>query len=78
MPLTPEEIEIKKMGEPLFITDMFVMSPWTCTWIGAFFILVFTALAVGSKSYWPSPVTVRDLIDYSDIRTKMFDLREAA
>lgn len=26
----------------------------------------------------PSPITVRDLLDYSDIRTLMFDAREAA
>ena len=66
------------MGEPLFITDMFVDRTCLCTGIGAFLILTFTGFCVGFKTYWPSPVTVRDLIDYTDIRTKMFDLREAA
>lgn len=30
------------------------------------------------ETYWPSPITVRDLLDYGDARTKMFDAREAA
>ena len=30
------------------------------------------------KSYWPSPITNRDLLDYADINTQLFDAREAA
>lgn len=44
--------------------------------LGAIFFIIM--LVIIFKSYWPSPITNRDLLDYGDINTKMFDTREAA
>ena len=83
---SPEEIEeekreyeeILKLGDSLWLTDLFVDRPWTVVCFGGCVILGMVALCVGFKLYWPSLVTVRDLLDYSDIHTQMFDARRAA
>jgi hypothetical protein len=45
---------------------------------GSGVIGMFTIVCVAFDLYWPSPITNRDLLDYSDIRTLMFDTREAS
>ena len=45
---------------------------------GAVVILIFTIVAVWAQTWIPSPITNRDLLDYSDVRTQSFDTRSAA
>jgi hypothetical protein len=52
--------------------------PKTIIFSGVFIILLFTFLTVILELYMPSPITNRDLLDYGDINTKLFDAREAA
>lgn len=46
--------------------------------VGMVIIMAFVAACLGLRSYWPSPVTNRDLLDYGDEATLLFDAREAA
>jgi hypothetical protein len=57
---------------------MFVDYPKIIIFIGFILILCFTFLTFWFELYLPSPITNRDLLDYSDINTKLFDAREAA
>ncbi len=36
------------------------------------------AICLYFQAYMPSPITIRDLLDFEDGRTKLFDAREAA
>jgi hypothetical protein len=62
----------------MWLTDQFVDSPGKVILCGGFIIFIFVVVCLSFEIYWPSPITVRDLIDYTDIRTKLFDAREAA
>ena len=62
----------------MWLTDQFVDSPWTVIFVGLAIVALFTAACALLESYWPSPITNRDLLDYGDINTQMFDAREAA
>jgi hypothetical protein len=74
---TPEEIEeekreyeeISKLGESMWLTDLYVNKPITVIVVGGGIILLMVAICLAFKLYWPSLVTVRDLLDYSDIHT---------
>lgn len=74
---SPEEIEeerreyeeILKLGESMWLTDLFVNRPKTVIAVGGGVIFAMVCLCLGFKLYWPSLVTIRDLFDYSDIRT---------
>lgn len=74
---TPEEIEeekreyeeISKLGESMWLTDLYVNKPITVIVVGGGIILMMVAICLAFKLYWPSLVTVRDLLDYSDIHT---------
>lgn len=70
--------EIEALGNSMWITDMYVDAPWKVVFFGAAVIGMFSLVCAGFELYWPSPITNRDLLDYSDIRTLMFDMREAA
>jgi len=88
--MTPEEIkdlleekereykEIEELGNSMWITDMYVDNPWKVIFVGAAVIGLFSLICVAAELYWPSPITNRDLLDYADVRTLMFDAREAA
>lgn len=62
----------------MWITDKFVESPWKVVFAGAAIIIMFFLICGTAQLFWPSPITNRDLLDYGDIRTMMFDAREAA
>jgi len=76
--LDEENAELEKLGESLWLTDMFCVYPKTVIFLGLVVIIGFTLLTFFLESYMPSPITNRDLLDYEDINTKMFDAREAA
>lgn len=76
--LDQEHEELEKLGESLWLTDLFVNKPVTVILSGLFVLAIFTFIAVYFETYWPSPVTNRDFLDYSDITTQLFDAREAA
>jgi hypothetical protein len=79
--LDAEEIALKnlmKQAESLWITDKFVDRPMTVIFIGFCIIGLFSAICIGLLSFWPSPVTSRDVLDYTEINTQFFDTREAA
>lgn len=40
--------------------------------------MVFTFFCLYYKTYWPSPVTSRDLLDYTHPNTIFYDTRETA
>ena len=47
--------------------------------LAGYVIMVAMSIICFAFDAWvPSPVTIRDLLDYDDIRTKLFDAREAA
>ena len=52
--------------------------PFAVVAIGLAIVAVFTFFCVITEAYLPSPTTWRDFFDYEDIRTQMFDAREAA
>ena len=62
----------------MWLTDQFIDRPFKVAIFGAVIILLFTAIAVWAETYMPSPITVRDLLDYSDTRTLTFDTKRAA
>lgn len=70
--------EIEQLGESIWLTDKFVDYPKTIIFLGLCLILMFAFLTVFFELYLPSPITNRDLLDYEDINTKLFDAREAA
>lgn len=76
--LDQQNEELEKLGESLFITDLFVDRPWCVIFTGLGIITIFIYLAVAFETYMPSPVTNRDFLDYEDINTMLFDAREAA
>ena len=73
-----DDAEVLALGNSLWLTDTFVDHPWKVIFAGAAFFVVMTVLCLVLECYWPSPVTLRDLLDYGDKRTKLFDAREAA
>ena len=70
--------DIEALGNSTWLTDMYVDAPWKVIMFGGAVIGLFTLVCVGLELYWPSPITNRDLLDYSDDKTLMFDTREAA
>lgn len=66
-----------RQAESMWLTDKFVERPWTVVFIGQLVIFLFVVLTVSFESYWPSPITNRDLLDYGDESTLLFDAREA-
>lgn len=69
--------DIMKQAESLWLTDKFVDRPCTVIIVGFLIIVFFIVLCLSLESYYPSPVTSRDLLDFSDINTQMYDAREA-
>jgi len=69
--------ELEKMGNSLWLTDMFVNHPFLVIVVGFGGIMIFCLLCFLLGSWVPAPITNRDLLDYADIRTKMFDMRQA-
>jgi hypothetical protein len=65
-------------SEPFWLSELYVNRPILVMIIGGAIIAVFCAVCVIMKTYQPSPITIRDLIDYSDDNTVKFDTREAA
>ena len=65
-------------SEPFWLSELYVNRPIIVMIIGGAIIAVFCAVCVIMKTYQPSPITIRDLIDYSDDNTVKFDTREAA
>jgi len=45
---------------------------------GYSFFFLMVIICISFEAYMPSPITIRDLLDFEDIRTKFFDAREAA
>ena len=83
--LTVQEIELEdadreleKLGEPMWLTNQYVNRPFCVILLGMSIILIFTFFCLYFRAYWPSPVTSRDLLDYSHSSTIFFDTREAA
>ena len=66
------------MASPIWLTDKFVLYPKTVIALGFSIVLAFTMMCFWFESYWPSFLTNRDLLDYHDYNTNMFDAREAA
>lgn len=62
----------------MWLTDKFVDYPCTVIAVGLLVVALFSLCCLLLESYWPSPITNRDLLDYADINTNMFDAREAA
>ena len=48
---------------------MFVDHPLTIMIAGYAFFFVCVAIVIATEAYMPSPITVRDLLDYDDVRT---------
>ena len=61
----------------MWLTDQFVDKPATVIFLGLVILAIFTFFAVFYETYWPSPVTNRDFLDYSAETTRLFDAREA-
>lgn len=59
-----EQLEIERQGDSLWLTDQFVDRPLKVIGVGAVGIFFFVILCLAFQTYWPSPVTVRDLLDY--------------
>ena len=57
---------------------MFVDHPFKIMLGGYIFFFICVAIVISTEAYMPSPITVRDLLDFEDVRTKYFDAREAA
>ena len=76
--LEQEDDELHSLGEPIWLTDQFVNRPFTVILLGLLVLAAFTFVAVYYETYWPSPVTNRDFLDYKDEATQLFDAREAA
>lgn len=53
----------------MWLTDMFVERPKTVVLFGWAVVFVFFVACVALESYWPSPITNRDLLDYADEAT---------
>jgi hypothetical protein len=53
----------------MWLTDLFVNRPWTVVLFGGAIVGLFAVACVALESYLPSPITVRDLLDYDDPRT---------
>ena len=70
--------DIEALGNSTWLTDMYVDAPWKVIMFGGAVIGMFSLLCIAMELYWPSPITNRDLLDYGDEKTLMFDMREAA
>ena len=62
----------------MWLTDQFVERPGKVIFCGGVAIFFFVVLCLSFQTYMPSPITVRDFLDYEDIRTQLYDAREAA
>lgn len=67
--LDEENAELEKLAESIWITDIFVDYPITVILVGLAAIVGFIVATFMLGSYMPSPITNRDLLDYSDINT---------
>lgn len=76
--LEEENAELEKLAKSIWLTDKFVDYPITIILLGWGLICLFIVLCFLFSAYMPSPITNRDLLDYDDINTRMFDTREAA
>lgn len=70
--------QIMQDSEPFWLSELYVNRPILVMIIGAFIILILCSVCIIMKTYAPSPITIRDLIDYNDDNTVKFDTREAA
>lgn len=70
--------ELEKLGEPFWLTNQFVNRPFCVIIFGLGIIMAFAFFCVYYKTYWPSPVTSRDLLDYTHPNTVFYDTRQAA
>ena len=78
MQLDQENAELERMAESLWLTDKFVDYPKTIIGIGVAIVVGFSVVCFLLESYWPNMLTNRDILEYSDINTQLFDAREAA
>ena len=76
--LAHEHAMLEQMAESIWLTDKFVDYPGTVICTGLAIVLLFSIITVLCESYLPSPITNRDILDYADINTNLFDAREAA
>ncbi len=70
--------QIMQDSEPFWLSELFVNRPILVMIIGGIIIGILCAVCLIMKTYQPSPITIRDLIVYSDDNTVKFDTREAA
>ena len=78
MQLDQENAELERMAESMWLTDKFVDYPKTIIGIGVAIVVGFSVVCFLLESYWPNMLTNRDILEYSDINTQLFDAREAA
>ena len=76
--MSAEDMELVRLGQPLWLTDQFVDRPCTVVCVGLVIIFLFIFVAAYLETYIPSAVTQRDFLDYGNINTLLFDAREAA
>ena len=62
----------------MWLTNQFVNRPFCVILFGGSIIFAFSFFCIYFKTYWPSPVTSRDLLDYTHPNTISFDTRSAA
>lgn len=76
--LEDENAMLEKLGESMWLTDMFVDYPKSVIFFGMVIVTGFVVAMVILESYWPSSITNRDLVDYGDMNTQMWDTEAAA
>ena len=60
---------MKKLGASIWLTDAFVDHPGKIIIVGYSFFFLMVAICLAFEAYMPSPITIRDLLDFADIRT---------
>ena len=53
----------------MWITDAFVDNPVKIIVGGYAFFFLMVVICIWFEAYMPSPITIRDLLDFEDIRT---------
>jgi hypothetical protein len=71
--LEEENAALERMSQSIWLTDIFVDYPKSVIFFGIVVIAGFLTAMILLESYWPSAITNRDLIDYSDLNTQMWD-----
>ena len=70
--------EIEELGRPLCIANIFVDHYFKLIFFGILIVGSCVMLVIFTGIYMPTPPSNRDYLDFSDIRTQMLDMREAA